>query len=177
MPSVAVIGHSNLPEIASWDNFHVETFKVRGARLIELIQREKFPKRLYTNNWDYVILFLGGNDIAKCRCQDLLYLRFKTVHDIFPCKCFLLTDIEPRKYTPEKAKLFKIETRQYQITANVVNLKLRGLKKRHKNQIQLVHIPPGYMIASHDGIHLSPEGERLLVRRYKSIIRTAHETA
>ena len=177
MPSVAVIGHSNLPEIASWDNFHVETFKVKGARLIELIQHERFPKRLYTNQWDYVILFLGGNDIAKCRCQHLLYLRFKTVHGIFPCKRFLLTDIEPRKYTPEKARLFNIETRQYQITANVVNLKLKVFAKKRKPQVQMVHIPPGYMIASHDGIHLSPEGKQLLVSRYQSIISKAHATA
>ena len=176
MPSVAVIGHSNLPEIASWDNFHVETFKVKGARLIELIQQERFPKRLYANEWDYVILFLGGNDIAKCRDQHILYLRFITVHGLFPCKRFLLTDIEPRVYTKERAKLFRIETRQYQIAANVVNHKLKVFAKSHKPQVQMVHVPPRYMIESHDGIHLSPWGTQMLVRRYKAII-SAHATA
>ena len=176
MPSVEVIGHSNLPKIASWGNFHVETFKVKGARLIELIQEEKFPKRLYTNSWDYVILFLGGNNIAKCRDVRILYLRFLTVRRLFPCERLILTDIEPRVYTEEKARLYRIDTRQYKIVANVVNQKLKRFAKSQKPKVQMVHIPPEYMVESHDGIHLSVRGTQELIRRYKAIIN-AHSAA
>ena len=177
MPSVAVIGHSNLPKFASWsNNIQLETFKVKGAKLIDLIQRKNFPETSYTTSWDYVILFMGGNDIAKCRDIDTLFRRFLTAKELFPCERFILTDIEPRVYTPEKAARYRIRTEQYTAVAKVVNKKLKRYASREKPIVQMVHIPPSYTINSHDGIHLTASGTQKLIGRYKAII-DAHSNA
>ena len=39
MPSIAVIGHFNLPKIASWDNVHVETLKVATSTQLPKISK------------------------------------------------------------------------------------------------------------------------------------------
>ena len=176
MYRVAVIGHSNLPDISSWDDVQLKTFKVKGALLTDLIQGKKFSGTLYTRSWDCVILFMGGNDIAMCRNPDTLFRRFESARRLFQCERFILTDIEPRVYTPERAARHGINTRQYTILANVVNKKLKRYAKREKPIVQMVHIPLSYTINSHDGIHLSAFGTQKLIGRYKAIVN-AHSTA
>ena len=166
MYRVALVGHSNLPVFPGWGNVQVEIFKERGARLTDLRDGLRFDGALFTTNWDCVVVFLGGNDIADCRNLDNLYNRhldaFRTLHT----NKLVVTDLEPRVYNRVNQATFGITTRTYNAIAKVVNKKLKRFVKRTAN-VELVHIPPGYLEGSEDGIHLSPEGQQSLIQRYK----------
>ena len=169
MYRVALVGHSNLPTFPGWGNVQVEVFKERGARLTDLRDRLRFDGALFTTNWDCVVVFLGGNDIADCRNQDNLYNRHLDAFRKLHTNQLVVTDLEPRTYDRENQARFGITTRTYNAIAKLVNKRLKRFVKRTAN-VELVHIPPGFMEQSGDGIHLSPTGQESLIHRYKSHI-------
>ena len=67
MYRVALVGHSNLPVFPGWENVQVEIFKVNGAKLTDLRDEQRFGRALFTTNWDCVVIFLGGNDVANAK--------------------------------------------------------------------------------------------------------------
>ena len=170
MYRVALVGHSNLPEISSWDNVRVESFKERGAELTDLIGERRFGEALYTTHWDCVILFLGGNDLANWRDQDTVYDRFMSVYASLQYERLMVTELEPRTYNWQREIRHGITTARYNALAKVVNKKLKRHASHNRARIQLIHVPPGYMIGSRDGIHLSTFGEEQLIQKYRRVI-------
>ena len=82
----------------------------------------------------------------------------------------MVTDLEPRQYNQELALRHGITTEQYTPLANMINKKLKRHAYRNRQTIQLIHVPPGYMVGSREGIHLSPNGEQQLIVKYKKVI-------
>lgn len=169
MYRVALVGHSNLPVFPGWGNAQIESFKVQGAKLTDLRDQHKFGASLFTTNWDCVIVFLGGNDIAGCRNQDDLFNRYLSAFRVLHTTKLVVTEVEPRTYNREYQSRFGINTLTYNTIAKILNKKLKRYAKRTSN-VELVHIPSGYMNGSVDGIHLSPEGQQHLITKYKLII-------
>ena len=170
MYRVALVGHSNLPEIPIWGGVRVELFKERGAELLDLVQRRRFSGALYATHWDCVVLFLGGNDLARCRSPYVMYWRFSDAFDVHDYDRLMVTDLEPHLYNRELALRHGITTEQYTPLANVIDKKLRRRARRDRQTIQLIHVPSGYMVGSREGIHLSPSGEQKLIEKYKKVI-------
>ena len=176
MYTVALVGHSNLPVFPSYEDVRVEIFKSKGALLTDIWDPLRFEQRMLQQRWDCVILFLGGNDLADCHNPKIVFERFTKVLKAFEHvpKVFV-TDVEPRNYTPEKERRFKITNKQYRDLRDMVNNRLKRYAKSTRS-FQLVHVPPGYQKDSHDqGIHLGLRGERELIGKYKNKIRDHRE--
>ena len=160
---VALVGHSQLPHIDDFDDLEFEQFKIGGAR-IESFTKGSDYERICSDEWDCVILFLGGNDLsdhydASTMVNDLMGF----VDDIrAPLK--LVTEIEPRTYSKRFADQHKITTEQYKGLAKCANNKLKNLKK--SRGFQLIHTPSSYNNNSRDGIHIGEIGVRSLIERY-----------
>ena len=169
MYSVALVGHSNLPVFPGWENVQLETFRVPGALLTDLRDENRFDRSLFTNSWDCVVTFLGGNDIAECRDQDELYQRHMDAFRALDTDQLVVTDLEPRTYNQANEERFDLTTNEYNTIAKIVNKKLKRYAKRTAN-VELVHVKPGYLEDSVDGIHLTNEGKRHLIRKYKRLI-------
>ena len=169
MYRVALVGHSNLPTFPGWDNVQVEVFKVRGAKLTDLIDHQRFSGALFTTHWDCVVLFLGGNDIAGCQDPDVLFRRHEAAFRTLRTNRLIITDLEPRTYDRQAQNTYGISSHRYNAIAKLVNKRLKRFVRRTPNA-NLIHIPPGFMEQTRDGIHLSPTGERDLIRRYKGCI-------
>ena len=60
---VALVGHSQLPEIEDYDDVVFESFQIRGARVRDFRQSDQI-ERIRSNEWNCVIVFLGGNDLC-----------------------------------------------------------------------------------------------------------------
>ena len=60
---VALVGHSQLPEIEDYDDVEFELLKIRGARIRTFEESNCFG-RICSEEWDCVIIFLRGNDIC-----------------------------------------------------------------------------------------------------------------
>ena len=134
MFSVAVVGHSNLPSFSCWDGVHVELFKKRGASLSDLVERVGFKGDLFVKHWDCVVLFLGGNDLNANSDRDDVFNLFLEACNSLHYDKLLLTDIEPRTYSPEKALRYNVTTQQYDNLRSVVNKKLKRFAKREKKR-------------------------------------------
>ena len=166
MFSVALVGHSGLPDFPSYDDVIVESFKSRGAILTD-IWSSRFSPRMLQQNWDCVILFLGGNDLRYCRDQEELFDRFLACFHAFNTSKIFVTDLEPRTYYDETQ--WGISTEVYRGLSGVVNNRLRRYCKNRPN-IDLLHVPPAYFSDTDDGIHLGPNGMSNLVAKYKKAI-------
>ena len=171
MYRVALVGHSNLPVFPGWENVQVEIFKVNGAKLTDLRDEQRFGRALFTTNWDCVVIFLGGNDVAKCKNPDNLYNRYMDAFRVLHTNQLVVTDLEPRTYNRANRIRYNITTAEYKTVSDVLNKRLKRYAKRTAN-VQLVHIPPGYLEDSVDGIHLSLNGQRKLIDRYKGYINS-----
>ena len=164
MISVALVGHSNLPLFRSYSGVHLEFFKQGGAKLNDIWNPEKFDQRMLQRRWHIVIVFLGGNDLATCRNQDVIFERFMALVNAFRTRKLFITDLEKRWYRDPRQ--FGITSRDYNQLANIVNLRLKRYARRTRH-FELVHVPPGYSTGSREGIHLGPLGEYMLVRKYR----------
>ena len=142
----------------------MKSFKLGGAKLNDIWNREKFDQRMLLKRWHIVIVFLGGNDLATCRNQDIIFERFMTLVNAFRTRKLLITDIEKRWY--RDPRIFGITSRDYNQLGNIVNCRLKRYARRPRH-FELVHVPPGYSTNSREGIHLGPVGEYLLIRKYK----------
>ena len=171
MYSVALIGHSNLPVFPSYGDVQISHFKCRGALLSDIRNPRKFDQRMLETHWNCVILFLGGNDLAVHKDQKPIFNLFlEVLKALKKADKVLVTDIEPRTYSRAKEIQFGITTRQYNKRKDIINNQWKRYAKRTRS-FQLIHVPPGYQVDSHDrGIHLGIEGQRNLIRKYKDWI-------
>ena len=166
MFTVALVGHSGLPKFESYDDVFVDTFQSKGAILTD-IWSSKFSPRMLQQNWDCVILFLGGNDLRYCRDQGELFDRFLACFHAFNTAKIFVTDIEPRTYYDDR---WDITTEEYRGLSGIVNNRLRRYCK-NRSHLDYLHIPPAYFNDTDDGIHMGPEGMNNLIAKYKRAIQ------
>ena len=174
MYTLALIGHSNLPKIVNYADVIVECFKCPEAKLTDVTNPEKFDQRMLHRRWDCVILFLGGEDLAECRDQKVIFDRFVAVLDVLNARKVLLTDLEPRIYSSRLEERYGINTQDYNNLKDIVNKRLQRYSKRSQ-RFQLVHVPPAYQNDTWNGILLGEDGQESLVLKYLHLIKEHRE--
>ena len=166
---VALVGHSQLPAIEDYDEVEFELFKIPGARIKDF----KYSERIRSNEWDCVIIFLGGNDLCDHHDADQVVNELLELVSEIQARSIILTQIEKRTYSPARERRHGITTEQYNSLANVTNNKLKR-RKRSLGTFHLIHCPAGYNLDSRDGgIHFSETAARSLTTRYMGAIRHA----
>ena len=166
---VAIVGHSQLPVIADYEDIKITRYFRPGAKLDYIDDRE--CASLLRRSWDIVIIFLGGNDICQTNPnlvadRALAIVRRLNAHEVF------LVNAETRVYYPARAAQFEITTEEYQIRANAYNQRLKRLARSTK-VFRSVHLPPGYSANSGDGIHFNTRGKLALIAKFKRTIANA----
>ena len=170
---VALVGHSQLPYIDDYDDVEFEQFKIGGARIKTFTEGSNY-ERICSNEWDCVILFLGGNDLCDHHDAYQMVTELMTfVNDIrAPLK--LVTEVEKRTYSSQLEDRYNTTTQQYMRLASTANNKLKHRKK--SGAFRLIHSPSSYNINSRDGgIHFGEIAYRSLVERYVGAINRARD--
>ena len=171
---VALIGHSQLPSIPDYDDVSFTEFKSRGAHISHLSDPNRFNVNAIRNNqWDCIILFLGGNDLCVSRNPNKVENDLETLINSFNANLILVTEIESRVYEPRFRRRFRITTEEYNGLARAVNRKLKRRARHWRQGVRLIHCPPSYNIAGRDGIHFGDLGTLSLINKYKGAIRHA----
>ena len=63
MVRVAIVGHSQIPYINSYDDVEISTFKLKGALCSDFFD---YPlNECLQQEYDVVIIFLGGNETKQ----------------------------------------------------------------------------------------------------------------
>ena len=168
---VALVGHSQLPYVEDYDDVEFEQFKIGGARIEDFTKGNNY-ERICSDEWDCVILFLGGNDL--CDHHDALQMVTELmafVDDIrAPLK--LVTEVEKRTYSRQLGERYNITTQQYMRLASVSNNKLKH--RKNSGAFRLIHTPSSYNTNSRDGgIHFGEIAYRSLIERYVRAINRA----
>ena len=157
---VALVGHSQLPYIDNYDDVEFKRFKKGGARIRTFTQGSDY-ERICSDEWDCVILFLGGNDLCDHHnASEMVADLMNFVNDIrAPLK--LVTEIENCTYSRRLGEQHNITTDQYRRLAKCANNKLSHIKK--SRAFQLIHTPSSYNNDARDGIHFGEIAERSLM--------------
>ena len=171
---VALVGHSQLPEIDDYDNVEFEHFKIRGARISTFEESEYFDY-ICSNAWNCVIIFLGGNDLCDHHSADQVVNDLLNFVDQTRARTVLVTKIEKRTYRRALERRYNTTTVEYNSLANTANNKLRR-RERSRGTFHLIHCPPAYNLNSIDqGIHFDEIATRSLINRYEGAIRNARK--
>lgn len=164
---VALVGHSQLPYIDNYDDVEFKRFKKGGARIRTFTQGSDY-ERICSDEWDCVILFLGGNDLCDHHNASKTVSELMRFVDAISAPLKLVTEIENRTYDQLLGGAHNIDNDQYKHIAKCANNKLNHLKR--SRGFKLIHTPASYNIGSRDGIHLGETGERSLIARYVGTI-------
>ena len=171
MYKVAVVGHSQIPKhIDIRDpNVSVKIFRRSGARL-EHINELPFHE-IFDSQYDLLVLFLGGNDIATYPeeieriIHDLkgLLLKYKAV-----AQEVVYVLIEGRQY-PDNNR-FGITNKVYESCRKRVNRNIRRFLMRQG--IRSFNTTDYYFSnnVAKDGIHFNPAALNQLVQKIKDLI-------
>lgn len=164
---VAVIGHSNVPKVYSFDDVEITFIKERGAEIKHVY--DKLAPRILHRSWDVVIVFLGGNDLCHRTADQVAADLIRLAHDLDAHKV-VITSIEPRTYSPAKQILYGITNEEYKARATAINGKLKT-KARCTKDFRIINCCPRYNYNSPDGIHFNQVAKRSLVTKYIAAIR------
>ena len=168
---VALVGHSQLPYIEDYDDVEFEQFKISGARIEDFTKGSDY-ERICSDEWNCVILFLGGNDLCDHHNAYQMVTELMTfVGDIRAPEKFV-TEVEKRTYNSQLELRYNTTTQQYMQLATAANNQLRHKKK--SGAFRLIHTPSSYNLNSRDGgIHFGNIAYRSLIERYVGTIHRA----
>ena len=169
---VALVGHSQLPYIEDYEDVEFEHFKKKGARIGTFTDSSCFG-RICSDQWDCVIIFLGGNDLCDHHNADQMVNDLMRLVGQVRASTILVTEIEKRTYRPDLASKYNTTTEQYMRLATTANNKLRR-KSSSLGTFHLIHLPSSYNRETVDGgIHFNEIASRSLIAKYAGAIRHA----
>ena len=170
---VALVGHSQLPYIEDYDDVEFEQFKKGGARIEDFTKGSNY-ERICSDEWDCVILFLGGNDLCDHHDASQMVTELMNFVDDIRAPLKLVTEIEKRTYSRRLGEQHNITNEQYRRLAACANNKLKH--RKNSGAFQLIHTPSSYNNNTRDGgIHFGEIAERSLITRYVGAISRARD--
>ena len=168
MVRVAIVGHSQIPYINSYDDVEISTFKLKGALCSDFFD---YPlNECLQQEYDVVIIFLGGNDIGTSQPAEIVDALLNIVRELSNVNQVYLTQIEHRTY-PLGHKYY-VEENTYRKKAKAVNRKL--VKKAPSEGYRTLNISSqDYNDNSWDGIHFHTVARNELIKKFKRAIENA----
>ena len=169
MVRVAIVGHSQVPYIDSYDNVEINLFRRGGARIHHAYEPPLSDS--LDEHFDVVILFLGGNDIGTKTPNQIVNELVELAGKYDSASQVLVTQIEHRVYPP--GHRYYISEQDYRKQANRINKSL--VKKAGQTEaFRTINISsPWYNDNSPDGIHFHYISADSLVARYCDAIKRA----
>lgn len=173
--TTVVVGHSQVPQqIQGDEHFRYIIFRRPGGILQNL---NSYPlNQVYTTPTDFIVFFLGGNDIASfknhpitlaSRIRDHL-LRFKEL-----AREVAFVSIENRIYP--QGNRFNLTTREYTAVQTRVNNNVRRFCRNHniryinaRNQVFVNNI-------SHDGTHFNITATNYLISKIRNVAQRGRQ--
>ena len=171
MVRVAIVGHSQVPDIESYANVEVSVFR-RGGASIHHAYEPPLSDSL-DEHFDIVILFLGGNDIGTKTPHQIVEELLELVDSYDSAKQVVVTQIEHRVY-PAGHRYYIAED-DYRRQANRVNKSLVQKAKQTKAFRTINISGTWYNDNSPDGIHFHYITVQHLIARYRDAIEHACE--
>ena len=95
---VALVGHSQLPYIEDYDDVEFEQFKIGGAKIKTFTEDSNYG-RICSDEWDCVILFLGGNDLCEHHDAGQMVTDLMTFVGEIRAQKIFVTEVEKRTYS------------------------------------------------------------------------------
>ena len=161
---VALVGHSQLPDIEDYDDVEFEQFKRSGARITTFTEGHDF-NRICSNEWDCVIIFLGGNDLCDHHDASLMVRDLLDFVSEIRAQTIFVTEVEKRFYNRDLEIQHNTTTQQYMRLATIANNQLR--RRAKAKTFRLIHLPSSYNLNSRDGgIHFGDLAIRSLISKY-----------
>ena len=161
---VALVGHSQLPYIEDYDDVEFERFKRGGARIETFTKGNDFS-RICSDEWDCVIIFLGGNDLCDHHDASLMVRDLLDFVSKIQAQTIFVTEVEKRFYKRNLEIQYNTTTQQYTGLANTANHQLR--RRAKAKTFRLIHLPSSYNLNSRDGgIHFGDLAVRSLISKY-----------
>ena len=169
MVNVLIVGHSQTPRINSYGDVNITCIKRPSACIEDL----EGIDRLY-DQWDIVILFIGGNDLCfnepRTVADDIINL----VGNLNCSMKVYVTLVETRWYDEERARKYNITTEEYNDRARACSNLLTRHARRTK-QFRTIRCPPSYNNNSPEGIHFDEVAKASLFSKYKNAIPRASD--
>ena len=173
MFEVAILGHSHVKKLKNFglklnvNKVRVDYYATPGTTCNKIISDDKF-KKLLTQKYDIVILFLGSNDIDNNLPIDEIYssilnIKHKIDEEVDPTIGTYILEIEPR------TKPRHISETKYNKTRNNLNKKF----KKKYSPLRLLTLS-GYGLCKYllteNGVHFNYEGINIISKAVENHI-------
>ena len=167
----AIVGHSQVPKQIDDlpSRVELDIYRSPGARALGFFSNERLIK-VFDNRYDFVILWIGSNDIhLHCSVAEIAHA-IKNIVDQLLARCtprVRICLIEPRATEARWKPLMEQET--YNKIAKGINNKLQKRLLKGKEVISFGAKPFWYFLRS-DGVHFTPEGKLRVVIKLRAAI-------
>ena len=167
---VAVLGHSLVPREFVCDTPGVEVlvFRKPGATWEDLNAREF--SGFWGQNFDLVILMLGGNDLSSAEAYPVLCKCKEFVGAVLHCTNHVrICSVEPRDYDLQSR--FSISTSEFNIRRRRYNRMTSRWIRRIGHRFIDIGKPWISRERTRDGIHFNAVANQMIVRMFNRVIR------
>ena len=167
---VAIVGHSLVPREFVCDTPGVEVlvFRKPGATWVDLNVREF--SGFWGQNFDLVILMLGGNDLCLaeaypvlCKCKEFVRAALQCANHVRVCS------VESRDYDLQSR--FDITTSEFNVRRRRYNRMTRRWVRRIGHLFIDIGKPRITSERTRDGVHFNEVANQLIVRLFNRVIR------